>query len=637
MRGERDRRTTAVPSSSGPAASARPAVPGPRRRWGGGLVLATVGALLAGCASMPDSGDVQPVDSSTRNDPRVRVFGVAPRDGARPLEVVDGFLEALTSEDRDYAVARKYLTEKASRDWRPGSRTTVLTNSAVPAPPRGTPPNEAGDADQATSYTYVLTGKKVATVDDRLSYHPSDATYQETVRLVRTGKDKQEWRIDRPPTGVVLGKIDFQRLYWPVNKYYFAARTEAGREPLVADPVYIRSWEDSVTQTVKAVLDGPSSWLGGAARSSFPDGIALRRGTTALAPDDDNRLTVPLDVNRGDVSAAACREMATQLLYSLRDLASSSVKTVELRGDDGSLCTLDEDEADVVVGRGAGKQEQPDQYYLDKDHRLVNFDSADRADGVPAGVPGPLGTGEQELRSAAVSRDEKYAAGVSLNGDRLFVSALAGTGELRFTGVRSKAADEKNRLSTPSWDGFGDLWVADTDPDDPRLMWVRKGSADPVEVKVAGLGEGDRIEAVRASSDGVRIALLVREGKRTTLRIGRVERVGEGEATKVAVGGLRAAAPQLEEVTAMSWAGGSRLVVAGREEGGVRQLQYVLSDGSVPPKSSLPGVNGVTDIAAADDPGLPLIAHSSDGIVRLPAGMNWETVSRQGTAPFYPG
>ncbi|NED85572.1 hypothetical protein G3I76_36480, partial [Streptomyces sp. SID11233] len=80
-------------------------------------------------------------------------------------------------------------------------------------------------------------------------------------------------------------------------------------------------------------------------------------------------------------------------------------------------------------------------------------------------------------------------------------------------------------------------------------------------------------------------------------------------ATKISVGGLRAAAPQLEEVTAMSWAGGSRLVVAGREEGGVRQLQYVLSDGSVPPKSTLPGLNGVTDIAASDDPGLPLVAH----------------------------
>ncbi|EFG64771.1 LpqB family beta-propeller domain-containing protein [Streptomyces sp. SPB074] len=608
-----------------------------RRRWGGGLVLATVGALVAGCASMPDRGDVRPVDSSTRNDPGVRVFGVAPRDGARPLEVVQGFLEALTSEDRDYAVARKYLTEKASRDWHPGSGTTVLTDSADPTPGRGTPPDAPGEADKATSHTYVLTGKKVATVDDRLSYHPSDATYQETVRLVRTGKDKKEWRIDRPPSGVVLGKNDFQRLYWPVNKYYFAARTEAGHEPLVADPVYIRSWEDPVTQTVKAVLDGPSAWLGGAVRSSFPDGIALRRGTTALAPDDDNRLTVPLDVNRGEVSAAACRRMAAQLLYSLRDLASTSVKTVGLEARKGSLCTLDEDEADAVAGQGASKRDTPNQYYLDKNHRLVDLSSGSRDDELPGGVPGPFGTGDQELRAAAVSRDEKYAAGISLNGDRLFVSALAGTGELRFTGVRSKAADEKDRLSTPSWDGFGDLWVADTDPANPRLMWVRKGAADPVEVKVAGLGEGARIEAVRASSDGVRIALLVREGTQTTLRIGRVDRVGEGEATRIAVGGLRAAAPQLEEVTAMSWAGGSRLVVAGREEGGVRQLQYVLSDGSVPPKAALPGLNGVTDIAASDDPGLPLVAHSSDGIVRLPAGMNWETVSKQGTAPFYPG
>src|SRR3546814_5112928 len=36
------------------------------------------------------------------------------------------------------------------------------------------------------------------------------------------------------------------------------------------------------------------------------------------------------------------------------------------------------------------------------------------------------------------------------------------------------------------------------------------------------------------------------------------------------------------QVTAMSWAGDNRLVVVGREAGGVEQVQYVQSDGSIP-------------------------------------------------------
>ena len=107
---------------------------------------------------------------------------------------------------------------------------------------------------------------------------------------------------------------------------------------------------------------------------------------------------------------------------------------------------------------------------------------------------------------------------------------------------------------------------------------------------------GGRIEALRMSSDGVRIALRVSRDGHTTLHIGRVERHGSGDAEQVSVEDLRQAAPQLAEVTAVSWSGRSRLVVVGKEEGGVQQVRYVQADGSTSSSGVLPGVNQVTAV-----------------------------------------
>lgn len=611
-----------------------------RRRAGSFVVLGSAGLLVAGCASMPDRGDVRPVDSSPRGDARVRVFGVAPREGARPMEVVEGFLEALTSEDPDYAVARKYLTDGASKKWRPEQSTTVLTDAAN----AHALAQQEQSREEPREYTYQLTGREIAQVDEQLAYRPREADYHESIHLtLEAGKDKKkEWRIDRLPSGVVLGQTDFQRLYWPVNKYYYASRAADGtrsQQALVADPIYVRSWEDPVTETVRALLKGPTNWLSGVVDSRFPSHTELQKGTRSLTPDDQNLLVVPLNKSARDISPRLCQQMAAQLLYSLRDLTATSVDQVELRATNGSpLCVLDEDQAEnLASSRTTGHLDY--QYFLDKEHRLVRMSGGTRGgDGhTEVAVPGPLGAGEQALRSAAVSRDEQLAAGVSLDGRKLFVSELDGKKQLRDTTVRSAATDEKDRLSTPSWDGFGDLWVTDRDPDRSRLLWLSKGTGKPVEVQVAGLGAKARIESVRVSADGARIALLVRDGKTTSLRIGRVERSGGAGEPGVAVAGLRVAAPQMEEVTAMSWAGGSRLVVVGRESRGVQQLRYVQSDGSVPAKLTLPGLTGVTDVAAAEDPGLALVAHSDDGIVQLPPGGSWQTVLKEGTAPFYPG
>ncbi len=596
--------------------------------------------VLAGCGSMPVSGDVKAVDASQPGDSQVQVYAVAPREGAPPSEIVDGFLESMTSDDPAFATTRKYLSADARGTWRPGGGTTVLAQ----APNRSGPllHDEANRAARDKETTYTLTGEKVAEIDAQSSYRPlAPADYSQTLHLVRekVAEGKEEWRIDVVPDGLVLGQSDFRRLYRSVNKYFFATGLTDGRPTLVADPVYVRNRTDPVTrmdtatQTVRTLLAGPTNWLRPVADSRFPEGTALRKGVTALAPDDQNVLKVPLNGKADKVGRSACRMMAAQVLYTLRDLTSARVERVELEGGKGSLCALDADDASGFSADN-GSDGADSQYFINDKGQVERILGA--TDGTEP-VTGPLGTGTVPMGSVGVARDEERAAAVSAQGQSLYVSSLEADGELVAPLVTSTAKKAADRLSPPSWDGRGDLWVADRNPAGPRLLRLAGGTGEPQEVRVPGL-DGARIEALRMSADGVRIALLLTKDGRTTLNIGRVERRGSSVVPKISVEDLRQAAPQLTDVTAISWSGRSRLVVVGKEEGGVQQVRYVQADGSTSGSGALPGVNQVQSVAAADDELLPLMAETEgDGIVKLSPGDNWQTVLKQGTSLVYPG
>ncbi|MEU6526839.1 LpqB family beta-propeller domain-containing protein [Streptomyces sp. NPDC046924] len=594
--------------------------------------------LLAGCASMPDSGDVRGVDSTPRQDAQVRVFAMPPSEDASPVQIVQGFLEALTSDDPDYSTARQYLTAEAAKVWKPELSTTVLADG--PGARAGSPGRE-----DATELSFKLTGDKVATVDAQQAYTADSGPYDQLVHLIRDVKTRQ-WRIDGVPQGVVMGKSDFQRNYMSVSKYYFASNTAGaggsgadGPPMAVADPVYVRSHVEPTTQMVRSLLNGPTNWLDPVVRSSFPAGTALSEDAGPLTADDQGRLTVPLNDKAVGAGAKKCKEMAAQLLFTLRNL-SPAVEEVELRAAGKKLCSLAQETTDTVAERGS--LNHPDYlYFVDEEHRLVRIVAGGGNAAQPYPVPGPFGEGTAPLGSVAVSWDEHTAAGVALDGKSLYVGSLVPGGSLGEPVLTSAGESEDDRLTAPSWDAHGGLWVADQNPGNPRLLLLEEGGGEPLEVRTPGLD--GRIQAVRVAADGVRVALVVAKGDRRSLMIGRIERDGPegqerttGEQPAVTVVELRPATPELEKVTAMSWTGDSRLVVVGREEGGVEQMRYVEVDGSIPEVPQPAALTGVKAVTASPDEQVPLVAYSVDGIVRLPSGGQWQKVT-EGTAPVYPG
>ncbi|MFG2984832.1 LpqB family beta-propeller domain-containing protein [Streptomyces sp. NPDC048258] len=625
----------AEPMGAG-ARTARARARGRRLRTVRAYALGVAGLLLAGCASMPDHGEIRSVQASQGVDSQVRVFGVPPADKASAGEIVDGFLEAMTSDDPQLETARKYLTEEAAKSWKPGSAVTVLSGGLDRSPVRGEKDPEGP--------RWRVTGKKLATVDERSAYQPETGgpAYEEFLQLVQ--EDKQ-WRIASPPKSLVLSESDFQRIYMPVNKYYFAGGT------LVADPVYVRqrsdpdSRMDPTTQTVQSLLAGPSRWLSPVVESSFPTGTELRPGTKSLSYDGQNTLRVPLNDKADNVAQPQCRKMATQLLYTVKDLTGSRLDQVELLRSDGkssSLCSVTEVSAAAIANRPKIPEYQ---YFVDNEKRLVRMKldiSSEDQQYRPDPVPGPLATPPGfKVSSAAVTYDERRAAVVSEDGHGLYVVSMTGSGPMPQPVFPGKG-NKPNTLTAPSWDAAGDLWFGDQDPQHLGLWRVPGGTGPPEKVQVAGL-DGGRIISLKASSDGVRIALLVQQdGARKKLFVGRIERPdGKGDASAVSVRELRPAAPQMADVTAMSWAPRGRLLVVGRESGGIVQARYMLADGSIV-AAGLPGATGLIAVAAAasedESKPKPVVAYSDDdGIVWLPPGAQWRTVMAGGQAPVYPG
>ncbi|KAB7850948.1 LpqB family beta-propeller domain-containing protein [Streptomyces mobaraensis] len=602
---------------------------GRRNRWRAALpaVAAVAGLLLAGCASMPDSGEVHAVDSSQRADAdsQVRVYGVPPRKGEQPTDLVQGFLEATTSDDPDYATARMYLAKSIKRQWDPAASTTVLAEMPqVQVMPGG----RDRDPGAVPSRRVKLTGKQVARVDDKHAYKPDARAYEQSVHLTY---EDGEWRIDALPPGLVVGVPDFQRIYRSVNKYYFAelgpGATGKGRDVLVADPVYLRKRIDTVTSAVKALLDGPTTWLDPVAATAFPPKTRLT--DERLSMDDANNLKVRLDGKAAGVGERQCQRMAAQLFYTAQE--SARVESVTLQSGDETLCSLKRERARKFGPDQTAGQSQR-QYFLDNRRRVVELaDGEDEA----RRVAGPFGADGPRLGSVAVDREEHLAAVVSANGQSLFVAGLEfGTqpGEARLT----SHGGAKAGLTTPSWDGLGDLWVADQDPEHPRLLRLSGGRGAPEEVPVTGL-DGGRITGVRIAADGVRIALVVTKGDRSGLWLGRVERQGRDGRPGLSVDGLRSVAPNFVRVDAVSWAGGSRLLVAGNEQGGLQQVEFIETDGSLSGVSALPGITGVGGVAAPEGQGTALLAERDGDIVRLLPDTNWKPVAKDGAAPVYPG
>ncbi|WP_031076596.1 LpqB family beta-propeller domain-containing protein [Streptomyces sp. NRRL WC-3742] len=573
-----------------------------------------VALLAGGCAAMPDSGGISRVElsqgSADKNLLQARVYPLGPAKGAKPRDLLTGFLDAVTA-DEGYDVARQYLTESAAAGWNPDAGIQVADNLDAPLTQAVT------DTESVASLS--VHGTEIATVDAKHSFRLSDGHKSLTsdFTFVR-GKDN-EWRIDKLAPGVIMNETNFRNSYRQVDRYFYAAPDPSAfvaggaKEVLIADPIYLRRRTDPLTAAAKALVVGPSDWLAPVARTEFPREV----GGVKVSVDDSHLAHVQLDVDAGDETS--CRRMATQLFYTLADQVKGQVERVELKGRRGACTT---GRADAGTPAGVSK------YYQRADNGVLMV-TDDQHSGDP--VPGPLGKaqpGGTPLSTVAVARDGSRAAALSGDAHQLFSVPLAAGATAMPEPVltsAAKAGDKDNALASPSWDGRGDLWVVDR-AQSGRVVMVRGNKTYTVPVE--GL-DGQSVQALKISADGARVALVVRNtgtGTRSLL-FGLVMHSGTTEAPTARIVGLRRVAPLLTDVASVSWAEADQLLVLGKEGDRIQQLYYISTDGSQSSDTPLQSGPGWLAISASESRGSVLAA--AQPVLAVTEGKVYRLVSNQ--------
>ncbi len=614
-----------------------------------GASWAVLGALfLAGCVAMPDSGDPQQVPSpqgaGADNGVQVRVIPVPPRDGQSQRDVVQNFLDASIADEADYQTAKAYLTEDAQKSWRPESGVTVVADTNPGQPVPATDPQHAD---------IQLSSTEIGQLDAKHSYTAlQDPNFSTTFSLVNEAKDgkdgtaKPRWRIAVPPPGLIVSRANFRSTFQQLDRYFFTAEdpsTSVVAAPvLVPDPIYLRRRIDPATAAAKALVqDGPSDWLSPVVRSAFADARIV--GTVG-----DNPRNPKVTVDGVDLSnSQQCQKMVAQLYFTLASQSGSvPIDSVQLSSARHGACQTgfaQMKSSAYAPGSLAGTGQA---YFRAADtgqlRRMVGPDTSPPVAGVlGAAVPAaPLAAGGHSPAPFAVARDSRSAAVVSQDGRSLYVAGLADGSKLGDPVATSRGSSPDQALTSPSWDGFGGLWVVDRDPAGPRVLLIRGQS--PVTVSVEGLGSRT-VDGIRLSSDGTRAALLLKDGAGVhSLMLGRVLRSGTPAAPVVQIGQLRSVAPQLSGVTSVSWADTDLLLALGKESDSVPQLYYVGMDGLQTADSALQAVDGMTVVAASENRTDYVFADSNDSartVYSLSAGAQWQwrAYAKDGVQPAYPG
>lgn len=558
-------------------------------------------AVCAGCATVPESSDVQ-VLRSLPGGPDTR-SPAGPEPGVDPFRLVREFIEASGSPANDYAAAREYLTDGADSNWNASARLTVIEDDTQAVP-------EPGAAEGASRVR--VTGTRIGSLGVDGSFTPGASTFSSTLNMVR---ERGEWRISDPPNGVFVEYTAFQQAYQAATVSF----VDPNRGTLVPDVRWVpaQPFTSLPGRLLDLLLAGPSDALEGAVMTALPVGTRLRSNVLV---DESGRSVVEL-TGLADLPERERRLIAAQIVGTLRTRVSA---TLALRADGEAL----------VVGQPEWRSSDITPYTSPAAPRpdvpaLAVYDGLLRdLNGAP--VAGPAGSGEMTVLSAARSSPGGELLATVVGGPAGRPQLMAGRTGQELAPVPLDAAT----MTRPTWRaGTSDVWTVLDGTTVAGVAVTADGPSDPYTVDAAeltALGLGP-ITELRLSRDGVRVAAVV-----------------GGQAVVASVvldeGQLRLSSPRVLRqanlllASSLDWAAADRLMVA---SGGPRPEVSELSvDGLTLRRVRAVNLTSpLTSIVAA--PGRELLVSDANGLWSyVDAQEEWEPV-RTGIGPgalaFYPG
>lgn len=253
---------------------------------------------LTGCVGIPTSGGVEtgPVIDE-QLDPDFVIDPSGPRAGSSQEEILADFMLALRGPQGNYEVARQFLTADIRDDWNPDASATIRTG--IPATTLGV---------TADTLNYTITSRAYVDADGRY-VEPGTATQ---VLEYGFAQENGEWRISSAPDGVVLSQASFGVVFAESALYFF----DPSYAYLVPDVRWFPSRATVPVRIVRALLDGPASWLQqGVVLSSFPistslDTASIDSGVATVELSSEALTATPLDRDRMRQQLAATLDVA---------------------------------------------------------------------------------------------------------------------------------------------------------------------------------------------------------------------------------------------------------------------------------------------------------------------------------------
>ena len=464
------------------------------RRHALAALLAALVLPLSACIGMPESGPV--VETRSEGSPEdqagIYIDAKPPQPGDSAIDVVTGFLEAMTATPIDLNVAREFLTRDAEAAWDPDARTITYAELIGPL---GSAP-----------VTVELAGAEH--LDERGAFLGALPREQRTLEFpVR--REGGQWRITDAPDALIVPESWFEQVFRHVSLYYF----DPSAQILVPEPVFVPFGPQLATELTRAVLRGPSRRLDDVSRSFIPPGLDLFGSVTV---SDEGVADLALRGYTGELTPQASQLMLAQLAWTLRQDPSVSAFRVSL-GD--QQVTLPGGVSEFSVDEGlaydpTGVQASSLLFGL-SDGRLVS--------GPPGGlapVSGPMGSGDLGVRSMAVNLDVTAVAGVSVAGDRVLVTQVRDEGE----GVEEVVSGAENLLR-PAWDFSDRLWLVDGRASGAQVSYL--SGRGPVSVTVPGV-TGRRVSRFLVSRDGSRLVAVLPRAKGDRLVVSRIRHGADG-------------------------------------------------------------------------------------------------------------
>lgn len=442
-------------------------------------LVAGVGALvlaLAGCASIPSSGAVKEGDPITSNNQDFTLDYIpgGPVKNAGPGDILRGFVEASSSPQGDYAIARKYLTPALQSTWNPDDSVTVDQGSGR-------------DYTEVAPTSWQLSVSPVAEVDASGGFREAEASTPVTLRYQFIKGSDGQWRISAAPNGVVIDATTFKSVFSSRTLYFF----DPSFSTLVPDLRWFPARVSTPTRIVKALLAGPSKWLGqGAVATAFPQGTQL---TVDSVPAPNGLAEVDLNDAAGSADQVTLERMKYQLQRSLLD--GTSVGSVQVLIDGAQQNIPDLSGANLPVS-----DPQVDPRPLVDRGDSVGFASASTL----AEIPG---------LSRKIAALHPSAFAVSATQDAAAVLTTDGVFAVRTAVDAPVKVDARPGLIAPAIDGYGFIWTVPAAS--PGALMVTSPQGVQAAVSTGWTG-ATKIVSLQVSRDGTRVIALLRSGAVST-------------------------------------------------------------------------------------------------------------------------